>query len=145
MSVAFNRPLQGANILVAEDNAILAFDLGITLEMAGARIVGPAATLAHALSLAQTVPLSAAVLDVSLRDEDVLPAAVVLKRRGIGIVFCTGYAYVDQLKRDWPDAQILTKPASARTPGASRRPRGEPWRHRSGPPRFLNAPSRSEA
>ena len=114
MSVASNRPLQGASILIAEDNAILAFDLGITLQMAGARVFGPAATLAQTLSLAQTAPLSAAVLDVSLRDEDVLPAAAVLKGRGIGIVFYTGYAYVDQLKRDWPDAQILTKPAPSR-------------------------------
>lgn len=114
MSVASNQPLEGASILIAEDDAILAFDLGITLQKAGARILGPALTLAHTLSLAQTTPLSAAVLDVSLRDEDVFPAALALKGRGIGIVFYTGYAYVDQLKREWPDAQVLTKPTPAR-------------------------------
>ncbi len=114
MNGASGQPLQGASVLIAEDDAILAFDLGITLQKAGARILGPALTLAHTLSLAQTTPLSAAVLDVSLRDETVFPAALALKGRGVGIVFYTGYAYVDQLKRDWPDAQVLTKPTPAR-------------------------------
>jgi DNA-binding response OmpR family regulator len=107
-------PLQGAWILIAEDDAILAFDLGIVLQKAGAKILGPTLTLSHTLSLAQSAPLSAAVLDVSLRNEEVFPAAQELKGRGIGIVFYTGYAAVDQLRRDWPDAQVLTKPTPAR-------------------------------
>jgi ActR/RegA family two-component response regulator len=109
-----DRPLQGARILIAEDDAILAFDLGIALQKAGAKILGPALTLSHTLSLAQTAPLSAAVLDVSLRDEEVFPAAEALKERGVGIVFYTGYAAVESLQRDWPNAQVLTKPAPAR-------------------------------
>jgi DNA-binding response OmpR family regulator len=109
-----DQPLQGARILIAEDDAILAFDLGIILQRAGAMILGPTLTLSHTLSLVQTAPLSAAVLDVSLRDEDVFPAAQELKGRGVGIVFYTGYAAVEQLRREWPDAQVLTKPAPAR-------------------------------
>ncbi len=109
-----DRPLQGAQILVAEDDAILAFDLGITLQRAGASILGPALTLAHTLSLAQTAPMSAAVLDVSLRDEEVFPAALALRERGVGIVFYTGYAAVDSLRREWPEAQVLTKPTPPR-------------------------------
>ncbi len=114
MNATADRPLQGTRILIAEDDAILAFDLGITLQKAGAKILGPTLTLAHTLSLAQTTSMSAAVLDVSLRDEDVFPAAHELKERGIGIVFYTGYAAVEQLRRDWPDAQVLTKPTPAR-------------------------------
>jgi two-component system, response regulator PdtaR len=114
MNAAVDRPLQGARILVAEDDAILAFDLGITLQRAGAQVLGPTLTLAHTLAMAQTAPLSAAVLDVSLRGEEVFPAAQELKERGVGIVFYTGYAAVDQLRRDWPDAQVLTKPVPAR-------------------------------
>jgi DNA-binding NtrC family response regulator len=109
-----DRPLQGANILVAEDDAILAFDLGITLQRAGARILGPALTLAHTLTLAESTAVSAAVLDVSLRDAEVFPAAHALKERGIGIVFYTGYAAVDALRREWPEAQVLTKPTPSR-------------------------------
>jgi len=114
MNAAVGQPLQGARILVAEDDAILAFDLGITLQRAGAHVLGPTLTLAHTLALAQTATLSAAVLDISLRDEEVFPAARELKARGVGIVFCTGYAAVDRLMRDWPDAQVLTKPTPAR-------------------------------
>ena len=75
MNAISDQPLQGARILIAEDDAILAFDLGIVLQKAGAEILGPTLTLSHALSLAQTTPMSAAVLDVSLRDEEVFPAA----------------------------------------------------------------------
>ena len=114
MNAAVGQPLQGARILVAEDDAILAFDLGITLQRAGALVLGPTLTLAHTLAMAQTATLSAAVLDISLRDEEVFPAARELKARGVGIVFYTGYAAVDQLMRDWPDAQVLTKPTPAR-------------------------------
>ncbi|MFY9876933.1 MAG: response regulator [Rhodomicrobium sp.] len=114
MNAISDQPLQGARILIAEDDAILAFDLGIVLQKAGAEILGPTLTLSHALSLAQTTPMSAAVLDVSLRDEEVFPAAQALQGRGVGIVFYTGYAAVDQLRRDWPDAQVLTKPTPAR-------------------------------
>ncbi len=114
MNPTVDRPLQGTRILVAEDDAILAFDLGITLQKAGAKILGPTLTLAHTLTLAESAPLSAAVLDISLRDEEVFPAAHTLRGRGVGIVFYTGYAAVEQLKRDWPDAQVLTKPTPAR-------------------------------
>lgn len=114
MNAISDQPLQGARILIAEDDAILAFDLGIVLQKAGAEILGPTLTLSHALSLAQTTPMSAAVLDVSLRNEEVFPAAQALQGRGVGIVFYTGYAAVDQLRRDWPDAQVLTKPTPAR-------------------------------
>jgi DNA-binding response OmpR family regulator len=109
-----DRPLQGARILIAEDDAILAFDLGIVLQKAGAEILGPTLTLAHTLALAESSPLSAAVLDVSLRDAEVFPAAEALKERGVGIVFYTGYAGVESLQRNWPYAQVLTKPTPPR-------------------------------
>ncbi|MGA9267895.1 MAG: hypothetical protein WCF79_15345 [Rhodomicrobium sp.] len=114
MNAISDQPLHGARILIAEDDAILAFDLGIVLQKAGAEILGPTLTLSHTLSLAQTMSMSAAVLDVSLRNEEVFPAAQALQGRGVGIVFYTGYAAVDQLRRDWPDAQVLTKPTPAR-------------------------------
>jgi DNA-binding response OmpR family regulator len=114
MNAVSDQPLRGARILIAEDDAILAFDLGIILQKAGAEILGPTLTLSHALSLAQTASISAAVLDVSLRNEEVFPAAQELTERGVGIVFYTGYAAVDQLRRDWPEAQVLTKPTPAR-------------------------------
>ena len=84
------RPLHGARILVAEDDAILAYDLQNLLRDAGAVILGPARTLADTLAFARSAELSCAVLDVNLRGEVVFPAARVLKERGVSIVFHTG-------------------------------------------------------
>ena len=66
MNAISDQPLQGARVLIAEDDAILAFDLGMVLQKAGAKILGPTLTLSHTLSLAQSTSMSAAVLDVNV-------------------------------------------------------------------------------
>ncbi len=111
MNAFSDKPLQGARILIAEDDAILAFDLMWCLRNAGAETLGPATSLKRAIALAEAELLSCGVLDVSLRHELVFPAAQVLRDRCIGIVFYTGYADTDGLKREWPDAKVLAKPS----------------------------------
>src|SRR5438552_15059338 len=106
-----NKPLKGARILIAEDNAILAFDLIGLLCEAGADVVGPACTIERALELSEAEPLTCCVLDVNLRDGCVFPAAEILRQRQIGIVFYTGYLDPNGLMRDWPGARVLPKPA----------------------------------
>ncbi|MGC2631411.1 MAG: response regulator [Rhodomicrobium sp.] len=105
------QPLSGARVLVAEDNAILAFDMISLLRQAGACVIGPATTLKHALALVLAECPSCGVLDVALRDGPVFPAAQVLRNRGAGIVFYTGHGDPDGLKRQWPEAHVLVKPA----------------------------------
>jgi len=111
---AVDHALRGGRILIAEDDAILALDVREIFRQAGAEVIGPVATLRQALVMISDVPVSAALLDVNLRDGEVFPAALALKERGIGMVFHTGYADVDSLRRDWPGAQVLTKPAPPR-------------------------------
>jgi DNA-binding response OmpR family regulator len=111
---AVDYALRGGRILIAEDDAILALDVSEILRQAGAEVIGPVATLRQALVMISDVPVSAALLDVNLRDGEVFPAALALKERGIGMVFYTGYAGVDILRRDWPGVQVLTKPAPPR-------------------------------
>ena len=111
---AVDHALRGGRILIAEDDAILALDVREILRQAGAEVIGPVATLRQALVMISDVSVSAALLDVNLRDADVFPAALALKERGIGMVFYTGYADVDSLRRDWPGVQVLTKPAPPR-------------------------------
>ncbi len=103
--------LQSAPILIAEDNALLALDMAAALRQAGANVIGPAATLEEALALVWTPALVCGVLDVSLRNEFVFPAAKVLRDRHAGIVFYTGHSDAETLKLDWPEARVLTKPA----------------------------------
>ncbi len=98
--------------MIAESDAILALDVKEILKQAGAEIVGPAATLRNTLSLLFDGPVSAAVLDVNLLDDDVFPAALALEECGAGIVFHTAFADVAGLRRTWPRAQVLEKPTS---------------------------------
>lgn len=104
-------PLRNMRILVAEDDAILAIDLVATLRKAGAEVIGPGATLKRTLSLVDTPFLSAAILDVNLRDEDVFPAARALESLGVGFVFYTNCDGAAELVRAWPKVESLRKPA----------------------------------
>jgi len=106
-----DRPLEGVRILIAEDSAIQALDLKALLENGGAEVIGPAKTVAKALALASSAPITCAILDVMLGKERVSPVAGMLARRGIGFVFYTGGAGLDELRREWPKAQVVTKPA----------------------------------
>ena len=110
MTMAQHQLLRGFRILVAEDDMILALDMERSLGDAGAQVFGPVNTAADATALAQTAPLTCAVLDVNLGCELVFPAAQVLKDRNIKTIFCTGYGDLHGLQTDWPNAQILAKP-----------------------------------
>lgn len=114
MNAIPGKPLQGTKVLIAEDDAILAFDMMCSLRSAGAEILGPASSLKRAIALSQDEGLSCGVLDVSLRDELIFPAAQMLRERCAGIVFYTGYADTGGLKRQWPDAQVLIKPVPSK-------------------------------
>ena len=106
-----DKPLDGRRVLVAEDDPLLAFDLIGLLLKAGAQIAGPALSLERALELAVAEPLNCGVLDVTLRDGLVFPAARILRDKGAGIVFYTGHHDPEGLKQDWPQAHVLLKPA----------------------------------
>jgi len=109
-----NKPLAGIRILIAEDDAILGFDMACILRSAGAETLGPAKTLQEARRLAESAQVTCGVLDVSLGKETVFPAAQVLRDRHIGLVFYTGCSNPEALQHDWPEAQVLFKPASTR-------------------------------
>jgi hypothetical protein len=78
---------------------------------AGADVKGPAFSLERALELVKAEHLSCAVLDVKLGDSLVFPVASLLRLRGVGIVFHTGIGDPQALRRDWPEAAVLVKPA----------------------------------
>ena len=89
--MAGRQPLDGLRILVAEDNVLAAMELEQVLEECGCETVGPAATVEQALRLAREERLDGAVLDVNLRDQAVFPVADELVRRGVRMIFATGY------------------------------------------------------
>lgn len=85
-------------ILVVEDEALVAMLVEDLLLEAGATILGPVSTLTEALALLRaTECCDAAVLDVNLWGESVLPLADVLALRGVPFLFVTGYGDIDGL------------------------------------------------
>lgn len=87
-----DRGLLDCRILVVEDEYLLADELAMVLADEGATVIGPVPTVADALALmdAQAV-LEGAVLDLNLGGESAFPIADALIRRGVPVVFTTGY------------------------------------------------------
>jgi DNA-binding response OmpR family regulator len=83
--------LEQRRILVVEDEYFIADDIATALRKAGACVIGPLATVAEAAALVEREPIDAALLDVNLRGETILPLADVLTARGIPFAFATGY------------------------------------------------------
>ena len=84
--------LQGCTILIAEDEYLIANDIKRELVLAGAKVLGPVASLEGTIDLVESsVHIDAAILDVNLRGEKVFPAAELLDSRGVPFVFATGY------------------------------------------------------
>ncbi|WP_052699453.1 response regulator [Hyphomicrobium sp. 99] len=108
---ASGAPLQGLRILVMEDEPIIALDLRLTLEDAGAFVIGPATTLAAAIELIQIEMIDCALLDVRMGRESAFAAAEKLSARGLRWVFHTGNADAGDIMKAWPSCPILLKPA----------------------------------
>ena len=91
-----NSLLRGMRVLIVEDEVLIALLLEDELSDAGAEVVGPVASVGEALALIETAcgdgGLSAAVLDMNLQGETVLPVADRLAMLRIPFVFSTGYA-----------------------------------------------------
>jgi CheY-like chemotaxis protein len=106
-------PLQGLRVLIAEDNVLAALELEQILIECGCQPIGPAATLEQALRLARETPLDGAVLDINLRDQMVFPVAEELVRRGIPLIFATGYEDSYAFPPQLADRPRLRKPYAA--------------------------------
>lgn len=72
--------LNGALVLLAQDEPFIALDLALAIEDAGGEVVGPAASVTEALALIEARPIVAAILDVNLIDGDITPVAEVVLR-----------------------------------------------------------------
>jgi DNA-binding response OmpR family regulator len=106
--------LDGQNILVAEDEIVIAMEVQSALEDAGGHVVGPAHTLGEALELAAAEEISAAVLDLRLGNKSADRIAKVLTDRGVPFLFYSGQTALDPERAKWPDIATVSKPASNR-------------------------------
>lgn len=86
-----NRPLAGKSVLVVEDETLVSLDMARMLESSGARVVGPAASVTEALFAIEENAPDAALLDINLQGEMILPVADLLSHRKVPFAFATGY------------------------------------------------------
>lgn len=98
------------NVLLVEDNMIIAMDTEDMLQKLGAETVHLAASIAEALEFIDTQTISFAVLDVNLGNETSEPIAKALHTSQIPFVFATGYGDAIALIDEFPNVQVLQKP-----------------------------------
>lgn len=67
-----------------------------------------------ALGYASSQELEAALLDLQLGEDTIMPVARELARRGVPFVFYTGQVDTGAIIAEWPKSKIVPKPAPAR-------------------------------
>jgi DNA-binding response OmpR family regulator len=104
-----------ANILVVEDEFLVAMQIEAVLREAGWSVTGPAGTLANAVKLARCAACDGAVLDVNLRGERVDEVATILSERDIPFLFVSGYGRENLPQAFRDNTECLVKPCSDQT------------------------------
>ena len=106
--------LQGANVLIIEDDFLVALEVETVLQDEGANVLPICRTVKEALAVAgdPAALISVAILDVRLGREIVTPVARELAERGTPFLFYTGQANTDPIVAEWPVVKVLSKPTS---------------------------------
>lgn len=100
-------------ILIVEDELLIALDMAMTIEDAGGRVLGPAATVAEGLALIQSMVVAAAILDANLPDGDITPIAMLLVEQGIPLLICSAIGLPPTLAALYPNLPVMIKPLPA--------------------------------
>ena len=83
--------LNGKQILIVEDQYLIAADLSRSLARLGGVVVGPVASPEAARDKLAQADVDLAFLDINLNEQLVFPLADELDRRGIPFIFATGH------------------------------------------------------
>jgi CheY-like chemotaxis protein len=94
---------------VAEDELHVLLLLEDMLTSLGCQITATASRVDAALQLARDCDADVAVLDINLAGQNIYPAAEALKRRGIPLVFSTGYSLAG-MDPAWSAYPVVQKP-----------------------------------
>ncbi len=106
--------LVGRRVLVVEDDWLLASEVARVLEAANCVVIGPAPTVALALTHIESEPaLDAALLDINLQGQLSYEVADLLRARGVRFAFVTGYPKT-MLPRRFSDVPLYEKPFEPR-------------------------------
>ena len=100
---------EGRNILVVEDEPLIAMMLEDFLETLGHRIHASCDNLSDALAACENGGFDLAILDVNLKGELVWPVAEALHSRGVPFVIASG-GHVEPPPALFAEAPLLEKP-----------------------------------
>ena len=104
----------GLRVLIVEDELLVSMYIEQTVRDLGYEVIGSAGTLADAKRLFEAATFDVAILDVRLRQGELIyPAIDILRDRRIPFVFITGYG-ADGLERQYGRHPVLKKPFSQR-------------------------------
>lgn len=101
-------------VLIVEDEALVSMLLCDLVEDGGFEVVGPAATSAEALGLAEANAPQIALIDITLHGErsGVDLGSELVRRHGLSLIFISGHSGVD----GWPEVQALAPVAVLQKP-----------------------------
>jgi Response regulator containing CheY-like receiver and SARP domains len=105
-------PEKSRNILVVEDEWLIALDLRMLVEEEGHVVIGPASTVTGALEMIEAHAIDAAFLDISLGAEKSFPVAEKLKSFNVPLTFVSAYARSD-IPEKFHEYNLLPKPLSS--------------------------------
>ncbi|MFO6464291.1 HWE histidine kinase domain-containing protein [Jannaschia sp. KMU-145] len=105
-------PLDGLELLLVEDNIVIAMDTKAKLAKLGASRVQIASSVRVALKVMDEASIQCAVLDVNLGDEVSIAVAQRLHAQGIPFILATGYGTDQSALDGYPDVTIMVKPYS---------------------------------
>jgi CheY-like chemotaxis protein len=107
------RELSDRNVLVVEDEMMIAMLIEDMLDEFGCKLVGPATNVPRALELIGKEPIELAVLDLNLDGQDTYAIADALQERNVPFIFATGYGSTG-LRKEYGNRPILQKPFQMR-------------------------------
>jgi CheY-like chemotaxis protein len=102
--------LAGAQILIVEDNYVVADALRFLLSSYGGSVTATVPNLEQAFRTLEDHRVDIAVLDIDLSGSSVVPLAEHLASRGIPFVFLTGYGDEHLLPQSLRDRSRFDKP-----------------------------------
>lgn len=104
------RTFAGLSVLLLEDEYLIALDAEQILKALGIERVEIVATLDGAQKRAADGEFDLAVLDVNINGQPSFPIARIFGKRGIPVVFASGYELGDRPLSDVENAVCVTKP-----------------------------------
>jgi CheY-like chemotaxis protein len=103
------KSMKPSSILLIEDETLIRMMLAGMVDELGHRVAGEASSVSEACLLAETTDYDLAMLDVDLGGHSIGPVAEIIARRGLPILFVTGYAPTG-LPDEFDDRPMIQKP-----------------------------------